>query len=92
MREVNVERHLQRECKRLGGVALKLTARGWPDRLVVLPGGRVVFVELKRQDGGKFEPLQNLYLTFLGRIGFDARVIRTRAEVDALLRSETHEA
>ena len=50
MRESAVERALIRRVKELGGLCEKFTSpgrRSVPDRIVSLPGGRVVFVELK---------------------------------------------
>ena len=50
MLEKDIEAHLVEGIKRLGGVAYKFTSpgrRNVPDRICVLPGGRVVFVELK---------------------------------------------
>ena len=39
--ESDVERHLVKRVKSLGGEAIKMSAgEGWPDRLCVLPGGR----------------------------------------------------
>lgn len=53
MRESRIEDKLRRGVHRLGGLSYKLvpTTIGLPDRLVVLPGGRIVFVELKRAGG-----------------------------------------
>jgi len=48
--ESQVEAALVRRVKQLGGTAEKFTSpgrRSVPDRLVTLPGGRIVFVELK---------------------------------------------
>lgn len=50
MRESVIEKALVERVKALGGMCEKFTSpsrRGVPDRLVTLPGGRVVFVELK---------------------------------------------
>lgn len=50
MRESTVEKHLADRVKRLGGLCWKFVSpnlSGVPDRIVVLPGGRVYFVELK---------------------------------------------
>jgi hypothetical protein len=50
MRESKVETHLRRRWKAIGGEVRKLTwlcRRGAPDRLLMLPGGRLWFVELK---------------------------------------------
>lgn len=50
MLERDVENYLVKRIKALGGMAEKFTSparRSVPDRLVTLPQGRVVFVELK---------------------------------------------
>lgn len=50
MRESTIEKALVERVKALGGMCEKFTSpsrRGVPDRLVTLPGGRIVFVELK---------------------------------------------
>jgi len=48
--EAKIEKKLVERIKRLGGIAYKFTSparRSVPDRLVLLPGGTVVFVEVK---------------------------------------------
>ena len=60
MLESSVERKLVVGVKRLGGLALKFVSPGHagvPDRIVIMPGGRGVFVELKQEDG-KLSALQ----------------------------------
>lgn len=50
MRESTIEKALVERVKALGGMCEKFTSpsrRGVPDRLVTLPGGILVFVELK---------------------------------------------
>lgn len=49
-RENLIEKHLVAEVKKAGGVAYKFVSpgrRSVPDRIVLLPGGRIVFVECK---------------------------------------------
>ncbi len=49
-RESLIEKHLVAEVKKAGGVAFKFVSpgrRSVPDRIVLLPGGRIVFVECK---------------------------------------------
>ncbi|EAA3705462.1 VRR-NUC domain-containing protein [Salmonella enterica subsp. enterica serovar Newport] len=49
-RESLIEKHLVTEVKRAGGVAYKFVSpgrRSVPDRIVLLPGGRIFFVECK---------------------------------------------
>ena len=61
--------------------------KGIPDRLVLLPGGRVSFVETKRPDGGRVSPMQRLTHARLRKLGFRVDVACTKAEVDALVGS-----
>lgn len=51
MLEKEIEAHLVRRVKEAGGIAYKFTSpqrRSVPDRLVLMPGGRALFVECKR--------------------------------------------
>ena len=86
--EATVENHLRKGVKLLRGLCIKLNpfgVRGIPDRLLLLPGGRVLFVELKRSVGGKFEPLQERWHLKLRRMGFTVVVCYTKTQVDTLL-------
>jgi len=50
MRESTIESRLREEAKKRGGMAIKFVSpglNGVPDRLVLMPYGRVAFVELK---------------------------------------------
>ena len=86
--ERDVEGYLVREVGKLGGLCLKLDSsgkKGIQDRLVLLPGGRVLFVELKKP-GGRVGVLQQVRKKQLERLGFPCAVVWTQAEVDRLLR------
>lgn len=51
MRETTLERRIYEYVKKLGGKAYKWVSpgnSGVPDRIIVLPGGRVIFAEIKR--------------------------------------------
>ena len=51
MRESDIERRLISAVQKEGGLCLKFAPPGmvgFPDRLVLLPGGLVVFVEVKK--------------------------------------------
>lgn len=88
MYESTVERRLVRAVERSGGLALKFISpgrAGVPDRLVCLPGARVVFVELKAP-GGRPRPLQLKRTEELRALGFEVRVIDGPQAVDDFVR------
>lgn len=83
--EDSIEAHLEKKTKEARGWAVKLPGvlmPGWPDRMVLLPGGRVVFVELKRPKGGKLERLQPLIHSKLRRLGFLVMVWNTKQQIN----------
>ena len=73
--EEDVEREFVRLMCGEGWTVLKFTpmgSRGWPDRMVVLPGGRPVFVELKRP-GKEPTELQKQRIKDLRKWGYPTR-------------------
>ena len=85
MLERDIEKALVNKVKRLGGIAEKFTSpakRSVPDRLVTLPGGRIIFCELKKP-GGK--PTENQLRDHEKRrkLGADVRIIDSMEQVDA---------
>jgi hypothetical protein len=67
----------------MGGLSIKLLSnyvRGLPDRLCLLPGGRVLFVEVKTT-GEKPRPIQVLMHMTLRRLGFQVEVIDTSVRI-----------
>ena len=87
-REASIEGYLRERVEALGGVCIKLSPvglRGVPDRLIVLSGPRVIFVELKRPNGGVISALQHWWRKRLLALGCEHHFVKTRAEVDALL-------
>jgi hypothetical protein len=87
--EDTVERHFCKRVKSLKGLTFKLPPLLWgaglPDRICLMPGGRVAFAELKRPKGGRYEPLQRWWLKRLTRLGFVAVTLRTKEAVDDFL-------
>lgn len=88
IKECLVERELLIKVKAAGGVAEKVTvlgARGFFDRLVILPGGRVFFVELKRPRGGRISPHQIMRHDRYRALGVAVRLIKNSADIDRLI-------
>ena len=78
MRESDIERKLNDQIHKRGGLCYKFTspsASGVPDRIVIAPGGKVVFIELKT-DSGQISELQDWQIARINKIGGDARVLR----------------
>ena len=86
--ENEVESYLRRKVEKKGGMCVKFLpdfARGFPDRIVVLPRGVLVWVETKRPLGGRVSPSQLLAHEQLRRLGQSVEVVWTKGEADALL-------
>lgn len=76
--EKDIERRLVNLVEHHGGLCLKWVCPGWagvPDRIVLLPGGRVVFAELKRPKGGRLSKLQLWWKKKLTWLGFQIWII-----------------
>lgn len=93
--EKDIERALVEKVRRRGGYCLKWVCPGWagvPDRIVILPGGKVVFVELKRPKGGRISHMQKWWAKKLIDLGFVHWVIWDTVELsifeDAELRGD----
>ena len=93
MKESTIESNFVKQVKAMGGMAIKLISpnfAGLPDRLVLLPHGRMFFVELKAT-GQKPRPLQIAVHRKLRKLGFDVYVIDSIEEVNKLLQSKIME-
>ena len=85
--EKEIEEKLVKMVKRHGGLCLKWVCPGWsgvPDRIIILPGGRVIFAETKRPKGGKLSKLQTWWRKKLNSLGFWAVVVWTEENINAL--------
>lgn len=83
-----VEDALVEGVEALGGWCWKLRMpwfTGVPDRLVLLPGGRVHFVELKRPKGGTLSKRQDIVHGQLLAMGFKVLTLNTTLRVSEFL-------
>ena len=82
-----IEKTLASEVKKLGGWSLKLLSTyvtGLPDRLVLLPGGVIFFIEVK-STGKKPTTIQLLIHERLRRLGFRVEVVDSLKQLNQIL-------
>lgn len=87
MRERNIESRLVAEVRRRGGTAPKFVSPGLdgvPDRLILLPGGKFAFAELKAP-GKTLRPLQALRKRQFEKLGFRVFVIDGTEQIGGVL-------
>ena len=83
MKESAIEARLVREVKKRGGLCYKFTSPGnpgVPDRIVILPGGTTVYVELKTEIG-RLAKIQKWQIEELRKRGADVRVLKGMDQV-----------
>jgi hypothetical protein len=88
LKEEAVETELVMRVRAIGGRAEKvqvLSRRGFFDRLVVLPGGKVFFVECKRPKGGRLSPHQIERHRVYKALGVAIAIVTCSADIDQLL-------
>jgi len=80
--EKHIEAYLVKRVKALGGIAYKWRGHGGAaDRIVVLPGGVVWFVEVKTI-GGRLSALQKVFAADMARLNQRYCVLWTKEQVD----------
>lgn len=87
MRESEVERWLVKELKKMGCIADKFVSpgnAGVPDRIVIIPGGRIIFVELKT-DTGELSEIQKWQIGRYKCRDAEVRVVYGLKEANALV-------
>ena len=87
MREIETEQKLRKAVKAKGGLALKFMCPGFdgvPDRLILLPGCRIAFIELKAP-GKKMRPLQVRRKRQLESLGFSVYCIDSPGEIGRII-------
>nr|DAQ66882.1 MAG TPA: Nuclease [Caudoviricetes sp.] len=87
MKEKLMEQKLTKAAKHIGGIAIKIVSPGFdgmPDRMVLLPEGRMGFVEVK-QPGKVPRPLQAARHRMLRRLGFKVCVLDDAEQIKTIL-------
>lgn len=88
MEESKIEKYLKKEIELLGGKALKFISPGTsgvPDRIVLLPQGKIIFVELKAP-GKKPRPMQEYRIKELKALGFRVEIIDSIEKVNNFIK------
>lgn len=92
MLERDIEKYLVSQVSKIGGVAEKFTSpgrRSVPDRLVSLPKGRIIFVEVK-SCGKKPTKLQLRDHNKRKIMGFEVVVVDSKQSVDEFINGVSH--
>lgn len=87
MRERQIEQHLVAAVRKRNGLCPKWVSPGLdgvPDRIILLPGGRVAFAELKAP-GKTLRTQQHYRKVQLERLGFKVYVIDSKEQIGGVL-------
>ena len=87
MLEKQVEAYLVKRVKELGGRAYKFTSpahRGVADRIVCLPGGVVIMVEVKTI-GGRLSPLQKIFAEDMANLCIPYECLWSKEQIDEFI-------
>lgn len=87
--EGKIVAYAKQALKARGGLVRKIgyeMRRGCPDLLIIAPGGRVVFAEIKKSEDTEPEPHQLREHARMRAVGADVRAIGSKAQVDELIK------
>lgn len=87
MKEKELEQSFVKAVKHRDGICPKLVSPGYdgmPDRMALLPGGHIAFVEVKAP-GEKPRPLQRARHRLLRRLGFKVYVLDSPEQIERII-------
>ena len=87
MREKTLEQKFKAAVNAAGGLAVKFTSPGFdgvPDRLALLPDGKMAFVEVKAP-GENPRPLQEARHRLFRRLGFKVYVLDDEGQIEKII-------
>ena len=88
MKESRIEKQLEKTVREKGGLCFKFVSPGSPgvpDRIVITPDGRIIFVELKTETGS-LQKIQQWQIERMKKCGADVRVIKGLQEAKDFVR------
>lgn len=77
--ENQLEEKLRKKIKELGGIALKFVSPGCagvPDRIILMPQGKIYFVEMK-SPRGEVNPIQKYVFEKFEEVGFKVHILNS---------------
>ncbi len=78
MKESYIEKQLEKTVREKGGLCFKFVSPGnpgVPDRIVITPDGRTIYIELKAETGS-LQKIQEWQIERIRKCGADVRVIK----------------
>ncbi len=87
MTEAAIEARLTNEVRKRGGLCDKFPSPGYagvPDRIIITPEGRTIFIELKTEIG-RLAKIQKWQIEQMQARGCDVRVLKGLDQVKAFL-------
>lgn len=89
IKETDIESDFVKFAKKKGCHALKLiflNKKGFPDRSILCPGGRIFFIEFKKKNK-KQSPIQIVVMKMLKRLGFEYYVCDEKGQAESILQN-----
>ena len=86
--ESQLEENLCKKIKKLGGMALKFMSpgrAGVPDRIILMPGGKIYFVEMKSSNG-PVNPIQEYIFEKFEELGFKVHILNSEQTIENFLK------
>ncbi|UZT28607.1 nuclease [Bacillus phage vB_BceS_LY5] len=86
--EKQIENYLKKKFEQIGSIVLKFNsagAAGVPDRLIILPDGQTIYVEVKCKTG-RIAPLQQYWVDKINKQGAHAYFVWSYEDVDRILK------
>lgn len=90
--EGRLDQILVEAVRKVRGLCIKLPAMwyiGIPDRMVLLSGARIYFVELK-SDTGRVSPTQGRWTRLLTKLGFQVFLIKGKIQLKEFIHAHIH--
>ncbi len=85
--ENQLEEKLVKKIKEMGGMALKFVSpgrAGVPDRIILMPKGKIYFVEMK-SPRGEVNPIQEYIFEKFEKLGFKVHILNSENSVKKFL-------